>query len=145
MMRISSQDLPIGFLVNTAGDKIREATARELEGLNISVMELGVLWLIDLEPDHSQATYARFQRRDLTTFGRIVDKLEKKQFVERKPFTGDRRAYRLLLTNQGEEIIKIGKEAALKAENEVFSCLGEDVLHLRSTLVRVLGLDVEDY
>ena len=55
-MRISSQDLPIGFLVNTAGDKIQEATARELEGLNISVMELGVLWLIDLEPDQTQAT-----------------------------------------------------------------------------------------
>ena len=114
-MRISSQDLPIGFLVNTAGDKIRETTARELEGLNISVMELGVLWLIDLEPDQTQATYARFQRRDLTTFGRIVDKLERKQFVERKPFTGDRRAYRLSLTNQGKEILKIGKEAALKA------------------------------
>ena len=64
--------------------------------------------------------------------------------MERKPFTGDRRAYGLSLTSQGKEILKIGKEAALRAENEVFSCLGEDVLHLRSTLVRVLGLDVED-
>lgn len=143
-MNISSQDLPLGFLVNTLGDMTREATIVALEGLDLSVMELGVLWLIDLEPDQTQATYARFQHRDSTTFGRIVDKLEAKQFVERKPFSGDRRAYRLVLTSQGKNILEVGKRGALKAENEVFSVLGRDVLHLRSMLAHVLGLEVKD-
>ena len=103
-------------------------------------MELGVLWLVDLDPGHTQADYARFQRRDLTTFGRIVDKLERQKLLQRKNSEEDRRANHLSLTDQGRKVLKAGKERALKVERELFSVLGKDVNAFRSALVSVLDL-----
>lgn len=139
-MEISNSDLPLGFLVNTVADQIREATKCALDGLDITVVELGVLWLIDLSPGETQASYARFQRRDLTTFGRIVDKLESQQFLRRNCFADDRRSNHLSLTEQGRAILKVGKKIALKTERDLFAVLGEEADAFRNALVQILGL-----
>jgi DNA-binding MarR family transcriptional regulator len=139
-MKISNSDLPLGFLVNTVADHIRQATICALDGIDITVVELGVLWLIDLSPGETQASYARFQRRDLTTFGRIVDKLESQQFLSRNCCADDRRANHLSLTDEGRAILKVGKKIALKTERDLFAVLGKEADAFRNALVQILGL-----
>jgi MarR family transcriptional regulator, transcriptional regulator for hemolysin len=104
-MNIDPEQLPLGFLLNTVGRHILAETEQAVAGLGLSVVELGILWLIDLDEGRTQVEYAQFQKRDLTTFGRYVDALEAKGQLRRSSVAGDRRAKSLWLTDQGRALL----------------------------------------
>ena len=137
-MNVDPNSLPIGFLLNTLGGLVLRETQKEMEGIDLEVIELGILWLVDLDPGRPQAEYARFQKRDVSTFGRYVDKLQEKGFVTRNPVQGDRRAHALTVTPTGKAILTQGKRRALRAEKVVIKSSQAELDHLRTTLVAYL-------
>ncbi|MEQ9258103.1 MAG: MarR family winged helix-turn-helix transcriptional regulator [Roseovarius sp.] len=136
-MDIDPEDLPLGFLLNTVGDILRSETQTRMTGAALGVVELGILWLIDLAPNHRQAEYARFQRYDVSTYGRYIDKLEAKGFVARHSVADDRRAHALALTEAGRQALAEGKARALAAERAVIGELAGEA-QLRAALTELL-------
>ena len=130
--------LPLGFLMNTVGRLIFEATHQRMDGMPVDVIELGILWLVDLYPGRQQSDYARFQRRDVTTFGRYVDKLEAKGFLSREPVKGDRRAHALHITKTGSIVLEEGRVQAVAAQEEVIGPCNVRVTNTRDLLMDVL-------
>lgn len=137
-MKIDPKELPLGFLLNVLGSEILDETKSQIAELPIDVIELGILWLIDLAPGHRQSEYAHFQHRDLTTFGRYVDRLEAKGFVRRKPVPGDRRAWALHLTGEGKKILTTGKRFAYLAETSLIKGSSVRLAQVKSFLVEQL-------
>lgn len=133
-------DLPLGFLINTVGRlmAVRAARAFEAEGLDPTLV--GVLWIVRLFPGRTQRQYARYQARDETTYGRMVDKLERLGLLRREPLAGDRRAWALTLTPEGESRLARLRAETEALEREFTSDLPHDAERaMRGALAAMLG------
>jgi DNA-binding MarR family transcriptional regulator len=137
-MDIDPKELPLGFLLNTLGSAILDETKARLEDSPVEVIELGILWLIDLAPGHRQGEYARFQHRDVTTFGRYVDRLESKGFIRRKAVSGDRRAWALHLTRSGNAVLADGKQQSRSVERRLTRSTDTEVAQVKRFLLAQL-------
>ncbi len=113
-MKPSSPDLPLGFLINTIGRLLSARAQSIFAKSGLDPVLVGVMWMIHLMPGRTQKEYAKFQSRDVSTYGRIVDKLEAAGMLRRRPLPGDRRAWSLELTDDGARAL-----AELHRETEV--------------------------
>lgn len=137
-MDVDPEQLPLGFLLNTLGRLLFEETQRALAGLDADVPGLGILWLVSLDPGRPQSAYARFQHRDLTTFGRHVDRLETAGLLRRLPVTGDRRAHALDLTEAGRAVLAEGRARAGRAEARITGAQAAEVAGIKRLLASIL-------
>jgi DNA-binding MarR family transcriptional regulator len=138
-MNLDPQQLPLGLLLNTVGRTILEATEAALEGDELGVVELGILWLVSLDSGLPQAEYARFQKRDLTTFGRYVDRLEARAFLLRTPHPNDRRVKTLTVTKAGMKAMEQARRKALKAETAIVASAPDIARELKELLVKLMN------
>ncbi len=104
-MIVTASDLPLGFLINTIGRLLNERAKELFHKHSLDPVLLGVLWTVNLLPGRTQRQYASFQSRDLTTYGRLVDKLEALSLLKRVAVPGDRRAWALQTTTKGDDVL----------------------------------------
>ncbi len=130
----------LGYLASRTNLLMRNlfTTVARAEGLEATVEQMGLLYIIFHHPGATQAEIADAGGKDRTGVTRMLDLLEKKNAVERRPDEQDRRAYRIYITPLGEEtlhrLVKIARQV-----NEL-SCAGlkpEEVQGLKSLLRRV--------
>jgi len=132
-------NMPLGFLLNTVGRLIFEETKARMKDAPVEVIELGILWLVDLYPHRQQSDYARFQRRDATTFGRYVDKLEQKGLLSRHAVIGDRRAYALALTGEGQAVLAEGRATVATAQAAIIGPENARISEISDFLTGILA------
>src|SRR3954451_390691 len=77
--------------------------AEEFEGEDMPVSQWAVLTMIDFHPEIDQSRLAEVVGIDKTNTGRLVDQLEAKGLVERRPNDSDRRGWKLCRTPPGEK------------------------------------------
>jgi DNA-binding MarR family transcriptional regulator len=134
-----SDRLPLGFLLNTVGRLVAEQTAQALRSLDLDPPQLGILWLVAEWPGQTQRCYARFQRRDASTFGRYVDELERKGLLRRIKSSTDRRALALELTDAGTRALQAGAPLSFGVERGFTEVLTtEQVRDLKASLRSIL-------
>ena len=74
----------------------------------------------------------------------LVDDLERKGYVERRPDPTDRRAKRIHLTDKGHTNVLVGMAAAAESDEYVRRILGEQRHHeLRELLQQIISIDEE--
>lgn len=133
------KDLPLGFLLNTVGRLMAEQTAGALRPMDLDPPQLGILWLVQQWPGQTQRCYARFQRRDASTFGRYVDELERKGFLRRIKSTSDRRALALELTEAGLQLLQSAIPISQQVEHNFTQSLSQQqVEELKGILRQIL-------
>lgn len=118
----------------------------ELEGLHeahlepygINGRELGVLLLLaDREPESQQQAAERLGV-DRTTMVGLLDGLEAKALVVRRPDTADRRRNVVELTDHGRATLGKATRASDEAERQLLARVGTaDAGRLRETLTRI--------
>ncbi len=109
----------VGRLVRTQADVRmgREApTCAQGVGVLIRLLELDGV---------TQATLARVQRVEPSSMCRMVDRLERDGFVERRRSAADRRSTRVHLTDAGREVAHRGVDHARALDEEIFGELSE--------------------
>lgn len=111
---------------------------RHLAPVGISARELAVLLFLEgREPESQQQAAARLGI-DRTTMVGLLDSLEGKGLVARRPDAGDRRRNVVVLTEAGEAKLQTATEASDAAEQELLASLDElERLQLRALLERV--------
>ena len=95
----------LGFKLAKASQRMFELFADRLNQAGITSKQNGAMLLINEHQNITQKEVAILQRVDQTTMGQIVDQLEEKQLVIRIKHPSDRRAYCLVLTDAGKELI----------------------------------------
>ena len=95
----------LGFKLAKASQRMFELFEDYLIRADITSKLNGAMLIIHEHPNLTQKEVANIQRVDQTTMGQIIDQLEKKQFVMRVKHPTDRRAYCLVLTDAGEDLI----------------------------------------
>ncbi len=79
------------------------------------------------------------------SMGELVDDLEGKGYLERRPDPGDRRAKRIYLTARGRENARVAKQAVAGVEASLAALLGEQRYHdLRRILEEIIAARTGD-
>lgn len=96
-------DDSIGYVVNLVANrmKIELEEAFAAQGYDISSMQWMVLSLVIEHPGISQNALAQMSKKDKTNIARVLEKLEKKGWIERLRDGKDRRLFRLYATEAG--------------------------------------------
>jgi DNA-binding MarR family transcriptional regulator len=97
--------------------------AEEFEGEDMPVSQWAVLIMVDNHPEIDQSRLAEVVAIDKTNTGRLVDQLEAKGLVERRPHDSDRRVWMLRCTPLGQKIRKRLRPRALATQERLLSCL----------------------
>jgi DNA-binding MarR family transcriptional regulator len=97
--------------------------AEALEDEDMPVSEWAVLTMIEHHPEIDQSRLAEVVAIDKTNTGRLVDQLEAKGLVERRPNELDRRIWMLRCTPLGYKTRKRLRPRALATQEKLLSCL----------------------
>jgi DNA-binding MarR family transcriptional regulator len=97
--------------------------AEAFEDEDMPVAQWAVLSIIESHPEIDQSRLAEVVAIDKTNTGRLVDQLEAKGLVERRPNDSDRRVWMLCCTPLGRKIRKRLRPRALATQERLLSCL----------------------
>jgi DNA-binding MarR family transcriptional regulator len=79
------------------------------------------------------------------SMGELVDDLEGKGYLERRPDPDDRRAKRIYLTDRGRQNTRVAKRATTDVENYLAELLGQQrYQQLRRTLKDIIAAEAGD-
>ncbi len=145
----SPRDLPSTALLRTAYN----ALAARIFASVVSGTEFA-----DLRPSHGNAIEPLeiedgLRLTDLATragitaqsMGELVDDLEAKGYVERRPDPADRRAKRIYLTDRGRTNARVAKRATADVENYLAALVGQQRYQLlRRTLEDIIAAEAGD-
>ena len=118
----------------------------ELDGLHhellapagVSARELAVLLLLDAREPESQQQAAQRLGVDRTTMVALLDALEAKGLVARRPDATDRRRNVVELTDDGRTTLRQATRASDEAERRLLAALDDDeATQLRELLTRL--------
>ncbi|WP_249336606.1 MarR family winged helix-turn-helix transcriptional regulator [Sporosarcina sp. Marseille-Q4063] len=73
----------------------------------VTVVQSSILYETSLHDEPSMQTVAEAIGMDITTFSRQIGTLEKKQLINRTPYSKDRRILLLSLTKAGRDLVEI--------------------------------------
>jgi len=97
--------------------------AETFEDEDMPLSEWAVLTIIDNHPEIDQSRLSEIVSIDKTNTGRLVDQLEAKGLVERRPNGSDRRVWMLRCTRLGQKTRKRLLPRALATQERLLSCL----------------------
>jgi len=106
------------------------------QGANLTPEQCGILCRLWEQDGRTLGEIAQSTYKDTASVTRMVDGLEKKGLVERRPDPSDRRARRVHLTMEGAVLEDRLVPVVSKFGRGVFSCLSEEE---RRVLVGLLG------
>jgi DNA-binding MarR family transcriptional regulator len=94
----------IGFLISDVARLMRTAFDRRVRTLGLTRSQWLVINRLHRRPGATQSELAEMLEVEKATAGRMVDRMEKKGWVERRPDASDRRVNRLFLTAEADLI-----------------------------------------
>ena len=115
----------VGFVMRLAQVVVFKDLLAALKPFDLRVTDLSVLLVIEATPGLQQRAIGEvlhIQRPNLVT---IIDQLEARSLVRRGPVPGDRRAYALSLTPEGETLLRKAKAAHAQHDQRVLDALGD--------------------
>ncbi|MGI5288668.1 MarR family winged helix-turn-helix transcriptional regulator [Nonomuraea polychroma] len=130
----------LGYLLKHANLRLAELTGPALEPYGLDGREFGVLAVLGTPEPLSQLEAAQRLGIDRTTMVSLVDALERKKLVGRRPDPGDRRRNIVELTEHGRETLDAATRAVDGAEEAFLAELPDDDARLlRDLLERLVG------
>jgi DNA-binding MarR family transcriptional regulator len=99
-------DRNLGFLVSDVHRLITTAVDKEMKELGLTRSQLRVILHLVREDGLTQVRIADDLQLGKVTVGGLLDRLEVKQLVERRPHPTDRRATLVYLTDNADELIQ---------------------------------------
>lgn len=131
----------VGYLTTTVSRKLQQRLLASFTstGLNVTPDQWRVLVVIFNEGEMYQSQLAASQKKDRAGVKRLVDHLESKGLVLRKPSGNDARTNIVALTEEGLRVVQILNNESYKTLGEALSCFDEsEVVVLRSYLNKLL-------
>lgn len=124
-----------GFLVAQVGAHAAMQFAEALKPHGFRPQEAGVLRLLAFSPGISQQDLAGRLGMYASRLVGIVDELEERRLIERRPSETDRRLYELYLTKEGEAALETIGRVAREHQRSLFETLSAEEQEVLATLL----------
>ncbi|WP_169739980.1 MarR family winged helix-turn-helix transcriptional regulator [Actinospica robiniae] len=106
----------MAFLLSRLGFEVGRELGHALAGLGLEVRHFGLLRLLADRKGHSQRALGAMLRITPNRMVALIDDLESRGLIERRPHPADRRAYAVTLTGAGSALLDQALQAALDLE-----------------------------
>jgi DNA-binding MarR family transcriptional regulator len=113
-----------GFLARQLHRVTAAIFDEETASFGLTGLQYGILNVVEVEPGIDQIGVCNVLGVDRSTLAGVVDRLEQKGLVARRPGSADRRSNALHLTRAGERILGEIEGSARKAESRAFEAFG---------------------
>ena len=134
----------LGHLLKQAYLQFTGLTSAALEPLGITALEWAALLRFDEEPSLSQAGLARLLGMDRTTMVALIDQLEGKGLVKRRPHDEDRRKNAVELTADGRAMKKRAAQLVDACERQFLAALPKsDAQQLKTALQTLIEFNTQ--
>ncbi|MCW3818515.1 MarR family transcriptional regulator [Micromonospora sp. DR5-3] len=114
------------FLLAQLGAHAAERFAQRVKELGLTPPDVGLLRMIASQPGRSQRSIATDLGVVPSRVVALVDNLERKELVERRPSATDRRHHALHLTTAGEQVLMRMRSIATAHEDDLCAALSTD-------------------
>ncbi|WP_110930283.1 MarR family winged helix-turn-helix transcriptional regulator [Paenibacillus bouchesdurhonensis] len=94
----------LGYIITNTGRKITQHLTQKFHEYGITSEQWGVLQTLTEEDGITQAELSRRTEKDPTNVTRILDQLERKEFIRRAANKEDRRSYLIHVTESGRSL-----------------------------------------
>ena len=94
----------IGFLISDVARLMRSSFDRRVRRIGLTRSQWLVLSLLHRHPGISQSELAEMLEVERATAGRMIDRMERRNWLVRRPDPADRRINRLFLTAEAEAV-----------------------------------------
>jgi DNA-binding MarR family transcriptional regulator len=132
----------LGYLLKHAHLRYAHLTSAELAPLGIAPLEWAALNCLDEQHGLSQREVAHLLGIDRTRMVALVDQLQAKGWVQRRPHADDRRKNVVSLTRKGRALMQRGARVIDECERRFLAALNEsDAEQLKSALDAVIATD----
>lgn len=136
---VRSHDDVLGYLIKHVHLELERRSDAALAGLGVTSRDLGALRVIAGGEATSQQDVARVLGVDRTSMVALLDALEGRGIVARRPSEHDRRRNVVGLTGAGRRLFDRAESASLAVEQDFTSSLGtRAATELRHSLRRLL-------
>jgi DNA-binding MarR family transcriptional regulator len=144
---MTTADQSTGVLISDIARLMRTAFDRRVRSLALTRAQWLVLTRLHRHPGASQTELAELMEIEKPSTGRLIDRLQAKGWVERRPDATDRRVKRIYLTREAERVHKrIWKLAEATVADALSDLTAREALALHEALAKVkqrLVLDIE--
>jgi DNA-binding MarR family transcriptional regulator len=132
----------LGYLLKHAYLRYGQLATNELAPLGITPGEWAALSCLDEQHGRSQREVAELLGIDRTRMVALVDGLQARGWVERRPHTGDRRKNTVSLTGTGRDLMQAAGDRIDACERRFLAVLGEpEAARLKDALDALLAQD----
>jgi DNA-binding MarR family transcriptional regulator len=142
-LRSSALTDDLSFLLARANAIALAAGNAALSEHGLKARSYSVLVLTSGDARPSQRELAEFLRLDPSQVVSLVDELQSRRLVERRPDPADRRANVVVATDAGRALVAVAGEAARAAEERVHADLSTDDRETLARLLRALAFPGE--
>ena len=113
----------VAFLLSQVGIHASQRFARRIAEIDLQPPQFRVMNMVDAAEGRSQQAIAEAIGAPPSRMVAIVDELEARGLIERRPHPGDRRVHALYLTAAGRRLLARGRKIALEHEEELMKGL----------------------
>ena len=143
-----SAERNIGYLMHDVARLMRVNYDRRIKDLELTRSQWWVLNHLYFHEGIIQTELSAILEIERATLGRLLDRLEEKGWVERRPAPNDRRAKRVFLTREVEDVMQTMRERARETRLQALSGLSaqeqEWLIETLITIKRNLSQVAED-
>jgi DNA-binding MarR family transcriptional regulator len=125
----------VGYHLRRAQAAVFDDFLRTMAAFDVTPGQFGVLTLIGANPGLSQSALARAVGIERSTMVAVIDRLQARSLVQRRPSTADRRSYALTLSAAGWRLLARLKPIVRDHDTRIARNLNDDE---RATLIRLL-------
>jgi DNA-binding MarR family transcriptional regulator len=125
----------VGYHLRRAQAAVFDDFLRTMAAFEVTPGQFGVLTLIGANPGLSQSALARAIGIERSTMVAVIDRLQARGLVERRPSSADRRSYALVLSDAGQRLLAQLKPLVRDHDERIARNLDDDE---RAMLIRLL-------
>ena len=120
MLNNNDQSIAIAYCISDIARYYRTCLDREMADHGLTRSQWYLLLNLQYNDGSSQQELAELMEMGKSAVGKLIDQLEKKGWVQRKPNATDKRAYEIWLTRKVQPLIKdIDKQAHALIESSL--------------------------
>ncbi|MEL7399138.1 MAG: MarR family transcriptional regulator [Pseudomonadota bacterium] len=114
------------------------------KGIELTQAQWRILSLLALHDGRTQSELAEIMLMEKAPFGVVLDKLEAKQMIERRPDTRDRRAKRIYITDRVEPLIPIMRGVSKNITETAMQTLSEEDQQQLTRILKVMRCNLNN-
>ena len=137
-MERENLDRNFGFLLHDVSRLMKTVFDRRGRDLGLTRSQWWVLTMLYAKEGVTQSELADFMDLEKPTLGRLLDRMQEKHWIERRPDSLDRRVNRLYLTEKVQEIMRALRKTAADVRKDALGDLVEvDRENFIDTLIKI--------